>query len=366
MFRKSIRFFFSYLAVLYWHVINSIRNLGKVRVKLVAIAKDEGAYIPEWVFHHLYFGFDAIEIYVNNSTDNSIEMLNKLSELKKLTFENGDRFFHQTRHSPQVLSYLYALKKSRRQGYTHCLFIDLDEFWVPKNFETSIKSHIFNKKFDVMAFEWIHKVDDIKPFSDAFCLNWKGVRSKQVKVIVATKLDVQGLNAHNVIKTKGKFVLADNRKFVKSCDRFSTVADSELKRPLKDAFIMHRSNRSQIEYIAGLSRGNPVQKRSKKSIVFKDNRTGYMLIREHRCEEIKLPYEAFMQYKKARSEFMTKYDVHEELDLAREFVLNKMDLVLSDIENAPKSEKPILDKVLKGIDLPKVKEAYNKFNYEEH
>ena len=49
---------------------------NEFKVKVVAIAKDEGAYIAEWIFHHLYFGFDAIDIYVNRTTDNTCQNLN--------------------------------------------------------------------------------------------------------------------------------------------------------------------------------------------------------------------------------------------------------------------------------------------------
>lgn len=46
----------------------------ELKIKLVAIAKDEAAYLPEWIFHHLYFGFDQIDIYVNNTSDNTFAL----------------------------------------------------------------------------------------------------------------------------------------------------------------------------------------------------------------------------------------------------------------------------------------------------
>ena len=50
------------------------------RVKLCAIAKNEGAYIADWVFHHLHFGFDAIEIWVNGTVYPSLRILKRISE----------------------------------------------------------------------------------------------------------------------------------------------------------------------------------------------------------------------------------------------------------------------------------------------
>lgn len=53
--------------------------MRKVKVKLVAVAKDESAYLAEWCAHHLYFGFDEITVYLNRTTDNSCDVLSRLS-----------------------------------------------------------------------------------------------------------------------------------------------------------------------------------------------------------------------------------------------------------------------------------------------
>ena len=34
---------------------------SQCNVKIIAIAKDEGAYLAEWIHHHLYFGFSEIK-----------------------------------------------------------------------------------------------------------------------------------------------------------------------------------------------------------------------------------------------------------------------------------------------------------------
>lgn len=31
-------------------------NKSKIKTKIVAVAKDEGAYFSEWIHHHLYLG----------------------------------------------------------------------------------------------------------------------------------------------------------------------------------------------------------------------------------------------------------------------------------------------------------------------
>ena len=48
-------------------------------IKLVAIAKNEALYIPAWVYHHFKIGIDYIEIHINNTTDNSVEVCERIS-----------------------------------------------------------------------------------------------------------------------------------------------------------------------------------------------------------------------------------------------------------------------------------------------
>ena len=91
---KGMSFVRSRLETKLFNVINHWRNGERVRVKLVAIAKDEAAYIPDWIFHHLHFGFDAIDIYVNNTSDNTQEIANKFTVNKQVSFIEGDAFFH--------------------------------------------------------------------------------------------------------------------------------------------------------------------------------------------------------------------------------------------------------------------------------
>lgn len=63
-----------------------------MKIKLIAIAKDEAAYLPDWIFHHLYFGFDSIDIYVNNTTDNTNDLKLFLEKEHRVSFIDGDSF----------------------------------------------------------------------------------------------------------------------------------------------------------------------------------------------------------------------------------------------------------------------------------
>jgi hypothetical protein len=48
------------------------------RILLAGIAKNEAAYLPEWIFYHLNIGIDVIRVYVNNTDDNTLQILDKL------------------------------------------------------------------------------------------------------------------------------------------------------------------------------------------------------------------------------------------------------------------------------------------------
>lgn len=70
--------------------------MNDIKVKIFAIAKDEGAYIPQWVFHHFYFGFDEIEIWLNNIEDNSVEVCEKLANVyPKFKYEVADNLLEE-------------------------------------------------------------------------------------------------------------------------------------------------------------------------------------------------------------------------------------------------------------------------------
>ena len=53
----------------------------KNNVALVAIASNEQAYLSEWIFHHLWFGFDPILVLVNRSDDATEAVLEQINIL---------------------------------------------------------------------------------------------------------------------------------------------------------------------------------------------------------------------------------------------------------------------------------------------
>lgn len=128
-------------------------------ITIVAIAKDEGRYIIEWLAYHLALGVNKIIVFCNDSTD---DMVRKLAHLAQ-----GDQRIEWvdwpslSRSSPQVTAYNEAVKMIQTKWLS---FIDIDEFIVPIE-ASSITS-------------WLETIpDDVASVH----INWRGFGSGGVK-----------------------------------------------------------------------------------------------------------------------------------------------------------------------------------------
>lgn len=96
-------------------------------ISIVAIAKNEGKYLAEWLAYHYALGFNHIYLYDNDSTDETAEIIAKRELSSFVTRIHWPR----TEHSkPQPEAYDDWLKR-----YSHLsewvITLDLDEFFVP-------------------------------------------------------------------------------------------------------------------------------------------------------------------------------------------------------------------------------------------
>ncbi len=103
---------------------NDINRNFKYELGIVAIAKDEGQYIKEWVKYHKVVGVDKIYLYDNGSSDNTkseIDDYVKSGFIKWIPFPGSVM---------QIPAYNDAIKKYSNEC-RYMAFIDLDEFIVP-------------------------------------------------------------------------------------------------------------------------------------------------------------------------------------------------------------------------------------------
>ncbi len=112
----------------------------KSKLSFVAIVKNEGPYIIEWIEFHRLVGVDKFYIYDNEGTDN-------LKELLKPYIESGIVVYQ---YSPgknmQNIVYTDAIEKYKNET-KYMGFIDIDEFVVPCEEESlsDIVDDILNK-----------------------------------------------------------------------------------------------------------------------------------------------------------------------------------------------------------------------------
>ena len=68
-------------------------RISVTRIKLIAIAKNEAANLTEWIYHHFSIGVDFIDIYINGSDDNSLNICKKIKAADhRFNFFDADQF----------------------------------------------------------------------------------------------------------------------------------------------------------------------------------------------------------------------------------------------------------------------------------
>ena len=317
------------------------------KVKLVAIAKDEGAYFAEWVFHHRYFGFDGIDIYVNRTSDTSEEVLAHLKSLvPELSYYNADWIDNGQPGSQQNLQYIVyekALAKEREEGeYNYIMFLDIDEFWTPRNMKNTIQS-VIKTLPDAAAysFGWLNEHGHQQPFS-TLNSSVEGQLSPLVKTLFKVSAEVSEISLHLPKLHRGSIVLADGLSFVPSAENRECLHDELIK--LRDVMIVHRMFRSQLEYISLLDRGNATD-----DFPLKFNRGGY-----NKASGVHLTFgldpHAYSAYAEELKAFLSEPALVEQLDAARQFVTERYQRSLSAAVNAKPVHLPGVFKVFRGCD----------------
>lgn len=336
------------------------------KVKIVAIAKDEGAYFPEWIFHHLYFGFDAIDIYVNRTEDNSIDILNKISKLyPNVHVYNADWIdlcHDDVKNKIQSIVYAKAFAEAQSLNeYTHMLFLDIDEFWTPLDFKSSIHTCIASlPEHSLISFQWFNVIGQKNIFTDIES-EFNGYVSPLVKSAVNTDVKIKTMRLHvpklNADIDNRLHVLSDGDPFISSQQH-----EQHLEKKfdtLKPYYILHRMNRSEEEYLALLYKGNP-----EKQGTLKLNRKGYDP-KTGILSTVILNENLHHKYLLEKDLFIKSLHIDKELDDAKAFVLKMTDMTISQLPKMKVSEHTKLKRVLSGISHTAVTSFLNTIENQE-
>lgn len=111
------------------------KNLFPYELAVVAILKNEGHYLKEWLDYHLLAGVDHFYLYDNDSTDNYQEIIAPYIKAGLVT----SKYFPGKKM--QLAAYDDAVQ-NYRFNCRYMAFIDLDEFIFPKNTAGTITEKI--------------------------------------------------------------------------------------------------------------------------------------------------------------------------------------------------------------------------------
>jgi hypothetical protein len=328
-----------------------------IKIKLAAIAKDEAAYIPEWIFHHLFFGFDCIEIWLNGTTDNSIELIEKISKSVgggKISYVIADKLLEECKrdglHFQRVAYQKIFNHTQSSMDFTHLFFLDLDEFWTPNDFKSPVKKAITKcGEFDALSFQWLLDFPDMKrkDFQRPFLSVNNGQKNRHIKTLIRISEKTTKVDVHTSIEN-GIYKLCESNIEQKEMNAVESSYFETTRNTIDNYFIYHRIYRSQREYLAHLSKG---RRHTKDDPVFKDNRWGYLPDTGSSQNIVfQIDNAALTNYDNLYQEFVFKDKIFDDLNLAQSSVISRFHDVIKKLDN-DKSLLVQYAKQLKGIKL---------------
>lgn len=233
------------------------------KIKIIALAKNEAYFLPQWVYHHFYFGFDAIDIYVNRTFDNTLAVIEKLkNKFPDLNYFDAN-WVDSIWMAPgnwlglQNVIYSYAYYNTLKD-FEYVIFLDIDEFWTPVNNNKNIKQVLNDFNYPSMiTFEWFcldgNNEHNMPVFS---ARKLKGKGHILAKSIVKTSLKLEKLKVHiQCINNKNDCYLADKTK-LKRNKNFHEGLDPACITGMSDYIIVHDWLRTPVFHLANILNGH--------------------------------------------------------------------------------------------------------------
>lgn len=301
-------------------------------VAIAAVAKDEAAYIHEWIHHNLYFGFNSIFIGINRTSDATSLILKKIQKSYPEVHLFDVNWIDLARRPAdtinediQFIAYAYLLDIIRRE-YAHiayCTFLDVDEFWCPSHFEGSIQQWLSEAPyFDTASFHWACQFGDRAAFEKPF-MNKNARLRGQIKSIVNlhSSCTLDRIRAHSPFFKEHESMVhinANGQAFTpKQALKAKTVPAEEQK-----AYILHRMTRSELEYISNLQKGM-----LETDTPIKINRDGFW----YTSDQYALPLNGaqLQKYYQSLDKFILDCNISEEIEMARAAILSDADSILA-------------------------------------
>lgn len=325
-----------------------------MKVKLVAIAKDESAYLPEWIYHHLNIGVDQINIHLNSISDFSHLLLSKISSKcnvnffdsddvkfnKEFDFNLGQNFLMNNPLQSRVFSMEYV---NSSDEFDYVVYLDIDEFLILDGM--NIKEYIRKSGTpDLIKIKWLNETCDDEEFSFYFKEKTYGYTSNATKCIVKTNIEnIKFQSTHQIITPNNSERYLEGYGTLKERNKDTMESCFNEK-----VYILHRAYRSEMEYISLLLRGDNI---SNTNLGLKDNRPGRIDRKnlEIRNNESSLIHNNYLK-------FVDECDISYDIIIARDFVkkrFNTVEKIMSKLFSDLQQSK----KVLRGTKLSRLFES---------
>lgn len=227
---------------------------------VVAIASNEAYFLPQWVYHHFYFGFNAIDIYINRTSDNSDRILQKL----KLAYQGLNivdwNFLDYTNSasansacwSLQPNAYTFAYLNS--SNFDYILFIDIDEFYTPLNFKDTIQDCILRfDSPDAIMLTWL-----VSPMQPEYVMPIFSRHSIPInmptigKTLLKTGLPINKAHVHLPDMANISSMVDGNGQQLDIANPANRLSWTTPGTPIPNYFILHDWNRSWVAHLAKL------------------------------------------------------------------------------------------------------------------
>lgn len=290
----------------------------KPTVKIIAIARDECAYLAEWIFHHLYKGFAEIEILINKTQDKSCELVNEIAQHYPQVSYTLTDFMQwvpgKAYQKFQQIAYAMTVEKTQNSdsSISHIMFLDIDEFWVHEDYDIGISDYLCDVGADrPIAFCWLNEVASPEPFTMIKPTTY-GTPTTMVKSVFPLNCGIKKVRVHQPLLKSGKYIFADGSRFEESPHQ----SESSTRSVLKPAYVLHRLYRSELEYVSSLYKGLP----EGGLIPLKTNRYGFPGTNFSGSYCDKTSKEAWGNYAEARDAFLDLGNIHEITASGRKFV----------------------------------------------
>ena len=287
-----------------------------MRIKLAAIAKNEGIYLPQWIFHHYKFGIRNFEIWLNQTHDDSVEILNRIRALPDIDIKIviADELLEECEmlgNIFQLAAYNRILKETIEEKYDYLFFLDIDEFWTPKDLQTNLTTYLMDyPQPDAISFRWAFDVASKHQVLSCLPSEANQIQlNNHVKSIIKISERVLESYIHNSMILDGNYILEDGSQFLEenSLDSRAIVLSSPKLISPPEYFIFHAVFRSDREYCARLLRG---RKHTNDQSLLKNNRDGYLSEPNSVIMNWELPDERRSAYKNQYESFLENCNLH--------------------------------------------------------